>query len=293
MPCFQLHTEAYPVAFRFRTGLCQVKLRAGMGRAMQVAWLSVCLSACGGTDDVERESPVLLSRAAAPVQLTCADYATGYDFLILDAFDSSSLNHSPNNYWYVSTDGSNTELGNYGPIDKGMSAAGGAPAVTKGCSASARAVHLFSKEPGFDTWGYNLGIKFEVPKDGVPDYKDASDWDGVAFWMKRTPGAPNYAPVFVVKDDDQTGDNIVLEEHPAACKSGVAEEELCDAYGNGVSPSGTDWELILLPFDEMVQRSFGKPFASLHKDKIFGLGFYLEGKVWDFWVDEMMYFRKK
>ena len=65
----------------------------------------------------------------------------------------------------------------------------------------------------------------------------------------------------------------------------------CDRFGVGLG-LGTDWRFFKIPFDKMRQRAYGRPSPNpVPDDRILGLEFGLSGRDWDFWVDEIAFYR--
>lgn len=77
-------------------------------------------------------------------------------------------------------------------------------------------------------------------------------------------------------DDDGTPDPLLSQ---------------CDRFGAGVGIS-TEWRFFKVPFSRMRQRAYGRPSRLDAPDtKILGLEFGLDGENWDFWIDDLAFYR--
>ncbi|MBN2195081.1 MAG: hypothetical protein JW751_19850 [Polyangiaceae bacterium] len=57
-------------------------------------------------------------------------------------------------------------------------------------------------------------------------------------------------------------------------------------------PLTDDWRFVAIRFDEMRQRGYGVPAPYLDVAMLQGLNFGLERGNWDFWVDDVAFFRE-
>jgi hypothetical protein len=115
---------------------------------------------------------------------------------------------------------------------------------------------------------------------------DASNWDGISFWVKRGQDISGEAFIVTVSDPATSG--------PPFCSTvdGVPDAEKCDAFGLAVTLSD-EWTLITAPFSSMRQKGFGVPAPSgrIDNGNISRLNILASAGDWDFWVDEVAFYR--
>lgn len=89
------------------------------------------------------------------------------------------------------------------------------------------------------------------------------------------------APCYCSYDaEDVNGDEV-----PDALQS------QCDRFGAGVGIA-LDWRFFKIPFARMRQRAFGRPSPLPAPDPfILGVEIGLDGENWDFWLDELAFYR--
>jgi hypothetical protein len=259
---------------------------------------------CGGTQDQARPERDDTEVKTELDLRDCEAIAEVYEFELLDGFNGGDItdgkNPAPALGWYVSedhtngTDGDRTKDPHFSPSKRSglLPEAGGAPALGESaafalCDASPKAMHLKSWEPGFTNWGYSLGANIKAAADGI-DYRDASNWDGLAVWVKRAKSSPNATITAKVTDQYTESSNHDY------CLDGLYVPESCDAFSRGVGPDLT-WRLVLIPFEHMVQQGFGRPseMSLPEVEALIGLEFNVSKGTWDMWLDEVSWYRSR
>jgi hypothetical protein len=197
-------------------------------------------------------------------------------------------------------------------------------------SAPGMAYHFLGT--GFQGYGYSFGFNAldALPDAGGDIYFDATDWDGLSMWVRKGPGpsaaAPSASSIFASVADRYTAplgrslfvgeerqellppDKCPLTEEPppmaAPCYCSYDAEDVngdtvpdalqsqCDRFGAGVGIA-TDWRFFKIPFARMRQRAFGRPSPLQAPDPfILGVEISLDGENWDFWLDELAFYRE-
>lgn len=176
---------------------------------------------------------------------------------------------------------------------------------------------------GLQGFGYSFTFNnLGVLQDAGATYFDAAGWDGISMWVRRGSG-PSASSIFASVAERFT------EPSPAALALFPAEEReallpankcpeasmgdqcycnydaadvnddgtpdpllsQCDRFGAGIGIS-TEWRFFKVPFSKMRQRAYGRPSQLNAPDtKILGLEFGLDGENWDFWIDDLAFYR--
>jgi hypothetical protein len=267
-----------------------------LGLLTSTAGLCLVALACGGTENTPRPERVAAD-SVAPLDRTDCDAATdAFEFEVLEPFGFGAVNDSDSRIlgWYVSVDGTNPDhtpnvlWAQFNPVR------GGAPSLTgdEQCEVSSYAMQLVSSGDGFRDWGMSFGSNMHDTSGTNADgrnHTDATDWDGIAFWARRSEDtSPNQALKMTVVDEFTAADK------GSYCRDGLYDAEGCDAYGRAVLLSD-EWELFLIRFEEMYQEGHGlrseEPTVLL--EEVGGVSFLVGGGTWEVWVDEVAYFRTK
>jgi hypothetical protein len=231
------------------------------------------LVGCGGEDDSERPAASQGAHATAAATDRCAA-ADGYELEPIIDFENA---HTAN-FWF-STDGTETEI-----EPEPQNNPPPAELDTPRCGTSHYALHILAR--GLSKYGGAFGMSYDYNSP-----KDASDWDGIALWVRRAPSTGLSLFVGVnEKHTDEQGSMAAFGE--AFCLNDApAEQDKCDRFGAGVALD-EDWHFVALRFDQMHQRGFGVVAPYLDVAAIQGLNIGFEIGDWEFWVDDLAYFRE-
>ena len=133
---------------------------------------------------------------------------------------------------------------------------------------------------------------------------DASEWEGISFWIRQEAEAGSVGTAFVSVSDDHTDARAADPVTGAApCEQDSDPEtgstaEQCDSFGMGVAVY-TDWTFYALPFAKMRQRGYGKGvsqkvFLEEGLKDLWGLKFdFTPTQDWNIWLDGVAYYKKK
>jgi hypothetical protein len=169
---------------------------------------------------------------------------------------------------------------------------------------------------GLQSYGYSFGFNtFTFPEAAGAAYFDASTWDGLSMWVRKgegpSPEARSSSSFFAGVSErftDPAGAVLFTPDEADLLLStgtycaynavdvtgdGVTDPTLsqCDRFGSGIGIA-TEWRFFKVPFSGMRQRAFGRPSAQSGVDtRIFGLDFGLDGENWDFWIDDIAFYR--
>lgn len=142
-------------------------------------------------------------------------------------------------------------------------------------------------------WGAALDVTFGA--------LDASDWDGIALWVKQTAGAMKPAfilqftdPYTVGSQDPDTGEWLVCNaSDPAVGSPLVPDSEKCDAFGTAVTLTD-EWSFVAVRFEDLAQKGFGvvSPLGQLKLDEIVRLQVFMNAGSANFWIDDISLFRE-
>jgi hypothetical protein len=177
---------------------------------------------------------------------------------------------------------------------------------------------------GLQAYGYSFGFNMLglLPGGDGSAVFDASSWDGISMWVRKGTGPapdkrssssffaavadrytdPSGAPLFMGEETQlllpSTGTYCAFDavDVDGMC---VADNDCndpllsqCDKFGSGVGIS-TEWRFFKVPFSGMRQRAYGRPSTQATVDtRILGLDFGLDGENWDFWIDDLAFYRE-
>jgi hypothetical protein len=177
-----------------------------------------------------------------------------------------------------------------------------------------------SSESGFHFWGKDLAVCIR-PETGRPGWGagfdvninytmgeqyDASEWEGVTFWVRTGSGPTGPAVNLSISDRFSSGDGSVTD--PATgemvrCDTSdpsmapvdappVPDTEKCDGFGTSITLTDK-WTFVRVPFATLRQKGFGmpSPFGSLQPDTLKRLQFLMSNGDWDFWIDDIAFYR--
>jgi len=145
---------------------------------------------------------------------------------------------------------------------------------------------LHVETQAFHQWGGVVGFKLGA---GF----DASAYDGVAFWGRIAWGTRAVLRASVLDPetdatylDPDTGEALCEEDNTLD-----VFQEACDPFGGYTILNG-DWQLFLVPFEEMRQRGYGHVSAELDLSQLRQVSLEYGMGSWDFWVDDLALYRK-
>jgi hypothetical protein len=143
---------------------------------------------------------------------------------------------------------------------------------------------------------------------------DGSAWEGVAVWVRlaedSTVPEPIGRGIRVGAGDPFTVDTycdkgkVTPEKEVTFCPAsppcptladvgqGNEDRLCCDRFGLSVALT-EDWYLWKVPFAEMKQGGYGRLFDALAIDRLVRLEFSLGPGNWDFWLDDVSYYRAR
>jgi hypothetical protein len=125
---------------------------------------------------------------------------------------------------------------------------------------------------------------------------DASCWDGVSFWAKKTPGPYGSAITLTVPDVWTSTTKMNPDTGMPYCSTSetVADSAKCDAPGAVISLT-EEWTFIAVPFYLLKQKGFGvpSPIGRIDPGNIKGITFLISPGDWDFWLDDVSFYRAK
>ncbi len=167
------------------------------------------------------------------------------------------------------------------------------------CDESAYALRI--KAEGLVIYGGAFGTSFLVQE---PLGRDASDYEGLSLWVKHGGSDAPGASMFVAINDRNTDSSARVSIQASEAQQGIETEEIvpdcddlslvesekCDRFGAGV-PLPDEWTFIKIPFDKMKQRGFGIPVPAPDVGAIAGLNFSFEAGDWDFYIDDVAFYR--
>lgn len=132
-----------------------------------------------------------------------------------------------------------------------------------------------------------LGRQFS-PTDPV----DASEYEGVSFWLRIVPGSRS---TFRISVPERFTDEKYEVDGEPACRF-INPKELtdnaCDKFGRYFLAT-SDWQFFTIPFSEMRQNGFGKQAPYFDIANLMGLAFEYKQGQWDYWIDDVGFYRKK
>ncbi len=144
--------------------------------------------------------------------------------------------------------------------------------------------------------GQSLFVVLEdkFTKENQDKYEIAVDENG-AYVLE--PNA-NEDPTPVFATDPATGERIL--QYPAystnvpakTCYDVNVDAMKCDRFGAGIGLE-PEWRFIKIPFDSMRQRGYGvkSPAGRVLKEELLGFGVYMDVGTWDFWIDQVAFYK--
>ena len=311
------------VMSRVKSRSLRVPTAAG---SIAVALCAAWLPACGGTGErriaenlSSNDAGVLVdpcnpaatiateSIGCAPYTTKCSDFENGALEQGILQYDPLTPSTNPVGYWTIpqcqaAPDGTDCLAPN---PSLGMSATA-IPQNEGHCGPpSAYAFHMVAR--GQLRWGpqaliqYNQGVY--VTSTGAS--LDVSDWDGLAFWIKKGPKPSGSSisedlwktmsqSVFVAVIDPKTNGLVKDANGIPTCNAAAIgpDQGKCDQFGFAVSFT-EEWEYKVLPFAELKQRGYGVHESSVDFQNIVQLKFGFDIGDWDVWLDDISLWRKK
>ena len=154
------------------------------------------------------------------------------------------------------------------------------------CGTSRYALRVVSEN--LKIYGGALGLNFWM------DPHDVREWDGLSFWARTEEGKGQSLFVGVSeKYTDENNGKILFDDGEPFCLEVTDDDsEKCDRFGVGVG-LGTEWRFFTIPFSEMKQRGYGMVAPELDVTAILGLNMGFETGDWDFWIDDVAFYREK
>jgi len=170
--------------------------------------------------------------------------------------------------------------------------------IPRGRCGSTYAFHVSSGP--FTRWGGQFGHSFspicvtgDCPSDAyaIP----GGPYDGVAFWARVAP--PSGATMRVYLGESHTD-----YRYPESGDAGppclnyafVGAQNLgkdCDQFGTFIQVN-QDWQLFMLPFDEMRQEGYGKKAPFFDLQHLSNLTFFYGQGSWEIWVDDIAFYKR-
>jgi hypothetical protein len=166
------------------------------------------------------------------------------------------------------------------------------------------AMHI--KGGPFSNWGGNIGTRFALGDGGgMAGGLDVSQYEGVSLWMRTAPGYATAAKIALADPHTDSQYNMYppdggtpfCDPNPN-CSAQSAQGNMncfnvgCDKFGQ-FTPLTEDWRLYLIPFTEMRQGGWGKPWPELDLTQIVSFEVDYTQGTWDFWVDDISFYRRK
>ncbi len=279
--------------------------------------LSALLVACGGADEGRPERPQI---SAAEVVDPCDVFEQfeqeGWEFQAIADFERPEGETLPKwrlqcappfecGFWF-NYDSVLTPLkgsacaaaAGFEVADPGMNTPFASPLPEPRCGSSETAYHLIASDIAIcvneetfrQGWGATLQLTFN-PNMGdsarADPPLDASEWDGIAFWLKRGDQPSNSALLASAKDLTTAG-----QGGECVTDATAADAEKCDAFGKAVL-MGPEWGFVVLPFSAMRQKGFGVPSFTgvLDPATLVGLEIGVSAGSWDLWFDDLSFYR--
>lgn len=277
--------------------------------------LALLLFACGG-EDLGKPAADLVPSTAEPLDPCSAD--EGYEFQRIVDFEpgqtaSGAVSRSafcdpatPCSF-YFNADTANSPPGGCAPeltfestprVGQGGANIPGQELPQSRCGESTGALHVTAtnmaiciNDSGRKGWGGGFDITFSSPL-------DASEWDGISFWVKRgtTPGFGNNRTdnksIIALAIDQYSSGATCDASDPALATREVPDTEKCDPFG-AAAPLRDEWTFIPAKFSAMRQKGFGVPSPLGHVDTTGLIRFQIlmTAGNWDFWIDDISLFR--
>jgi hypothetical protein len=164
------------------------------------------------------------------------------------------------------------------------------------CGEEVSALHIITRNVGMcigSDGRTGWGAAFDITFGGL----DASEWDGVSFWVKQGPGAKKPAIIVQFVDSIVEGgreDNENETFCDSSDSSTVLDSEKCDSFGTAVTLTD-DWSFVPARFDSLRQKGFGavSPLGHLKVEEIIRMQVLMDAGDADFYIDDIALFRDK
>jgi len=150
--------------------------------------------------------------------------------------------------------------------------------------------------------GWGLGWEVDFGTNSVKAPIDASAWDGFSFWVKKGSGPSDSSIIVAAIDhfavggfketDPKTGEEVFCSSSdPAQTALPEADSAKCDPFAVGVSLT-SDWTFVAVRFSDMRQKGFGVTAPNgLDTSDLWRLQVLASAGNWDFWLDDIAFFR--
>lgn len=167
------------------------------------------------------------------------------------------------------------------------------------CDESTAGFHFVGKDiatcvsgaTGRRGWGGSFEIQFS------PSF-DASGWDGVSFWVRKGEEPSGATLILTVADPYTDGHEYmdpvtgVTRKCDMTASTTIPDSEKCDAFGVAVTLT-SEWAFVAARFEDLHQKGFGlpSPLGHLKSSEIAKMQYLFVAGDWDFWIDDLAFFR--
>lgn len=154
-----------------------------------------------------------------------------------------------------------------------------------------------SPTTGRQGWGATLNLTLNAnPKDSgqALEPTDASEWDGLAFWVKLGEQPSNQGMLLAAVDPYTSRPPVSAKMDPyCSVADGVPDAKKCDAFALAVLLE-PQWRFVTVPFSLMQQKGFGapSPLGALDASQLLGMSMQFSAGDWDVWVDDLSLYRE-
>jgi hypothetical protein len=161
------------------------------------------------------------------------------------------------------------------------------------CNSESSGLHVIAENVGMcygpDArlgWGAGFDVTFSP-------VLDASEWDGLAIWVKNASNAQQ-AVNLSVADPYTSGDTFCRSMDPMPGEPPTPDSKKCDAFGTAVTMD-ENWTFIPARFSSMRQKGFGVPSELGHLDttSISRVQLLMNAGSWDFYIDDIALYRTR
>ncbi|MBN1610445.1 MAG: hypothetical protein JW940_27700 [Polyangiaceae bacterium] len=141
-------------------------------------------------------------------------------------------------------------------------------------SKSRYAIHAYGS--GFTDWGANADMGLRTEDTSILPY-DATDYDGITFWLRAAAGSATSIRFMVQNRDTWEGAGVCTE--------------CWDAFGADLV-AGTTWRQYAFRWSDLHQQGYGDPlFDELDASTLMLIGWQVgPNKAFDFWIDDVAFF---
>lgn len=164
---------------------------------------------------------------------------------------------------------------------------------TSGFHITARNIGMCYGTNGRLGWGASADVTFAP-------VLDASEWDGISFWVRRGKGSSGRAIILSLVDPYTSGaeDPETLEAYCNASdtvpgQTPVPDTAKCDAFGTAITLTD-EWTFVPADFGALRQKGFGvrSPLGRVDAARLTRLQVLMTAGDWDVWIDDIALFRK-